>query len=70
MSYKIITAPQLAALMKASPASAKQFVVVDARDGDFEGGNIVGAVRDPSEIRTDQSVAGEYFARFSAQSRE
>lgn len=58
MSYKLITADELARIMLDPTTPTNQFIVIDARDDDFLGGNIVGAVRDPSEQRTEQSTIG------------
>jgi Cdc25 family phosphatase len=39
---------ELAALMKSDKEATKDFVVVDVRDDDFFGGNIKGAINQPS----------------------
>ncbi|WWC60855.1 uncharacterized protein I303_103431 [Kwoniella dejecticola CBS 10117] len=50
LPYKYITAEQLAELIKSKPASSlKEFAVVDVRDSDFVGGNIVSAINYPSD---------------------
>ncbi|KAH6912607.1 Rhodanese-like domain-containing protein [Coprinopsis sp. MPI-PUGE-AT-0042] len=45
---KYITGDELAELMKDESKPPKQLLVVDVRDDDFKGGNIVGAVNKPS----------------------
>ncbi|WWD01128.1 hypothetical protein V866_008067 [Kwoniella sp. B9012] len=50
LPYKYINAEQLAEIIKSKPASAlKEFAVVDVRDSDFVGGNIVSALNYPSD---------------------
>ncbi|KAK6903199.1 hypothetical protein I203_108463 [Kwoniella mangroviensis CBS 8507] len=50
LPYKYISAEQLAEIIKSKPASAlKEFAVVDVRDSDFVGGNIVSALNYPSD---------------------
>ncbi|KAM0753715.1 Rhodanese-like protein [Meredithblackwellia eburnea MCA 4105] len=56
MSYKYITAPELANLIKGGAKVGKDIAIVDVRDQDFEGGNIPGAINAPSEQRTEESV--------------
>ncbi|KAJ3513430.1 hypothetical protein NMY22_g15045 [Coprinellus aureogranulatus] len=50
MPVKYMTADELAALIKSptTPDKPKDFLVVDVRDDDFAGGNIVGALNHPS----------------------
>ncbi|WRT67383.1 uncharacterized protein IL334_004354 [Kwoniella shivajii] len=49
--FRYINAAQLAELIKSKPASGvKEFAVVDVRDSDFVGGNIVSAVNYPSDL--------------------
>ncbi|BGP43895.1 Cdc25 phosphatase Ibp1 [Rhodotorula kratochvilovae] len=55
MNYQYLNADQLAELVRTGKAG-KDYQVVDVRDEDFHGGNIPGAIRAPSELRTDQSV--------------
>ncbi|ORX33791.1 Rhodanese-like domain-containing protein [Kockovaella imperatae] len=58
LPYKYITADELAKILKAKPASdVKDIAVVDVRDDDFAGGNIVSAVNVPSSTFHD-SVGG------------
>ncbi|WWD16147.1 hypothetical protein CI109_100572 [Kwoniella shandongensis] len=50
LPFKYITADELAEIIKSKPASAlKDFAVVDVRDSDFAGGNIVSALNYPSD---------------------
>ncbi|OXG21673.1 hypothetical protein C366_01356 [Cryptococcus neoformans Tu401-1] len=50
LPFKYISAEQLAEIIKAKPAETlKDFVVVDVRDSDFVGGNIVSALNYPSD---------------------
>ncbi|KAL7424192.1 Cdc25 phosphatase Ibp1 [Cryptotrichosporon argae] len=57
-AFKHISPGQLAGIIKARPAGAlAEFAVVDVRDSDFVGGNIVQALNYPSE-RFHDSVAG------------
>ncbi|GAA5837708.1 hypothetical protein JCM11251_002301 [Rhodosporidiobolus azoricus] len=58
MNYSYISHSDLANLIKASGpgGSGKEYQIVDARDEDYAGGNIPGAIRAPSEERTEESV--------------
>ncbi|GAA5869273.1 hypothetical protein JCM8547_005182 [Rhodosporidiobolus lusitaniae] len=60
LPYRYINHDELAALVHAGatagPEAAKKYVVVDVRDEDYEGGNIPGAIRAPSDARTDASI--------------
>lgn len=47
--YRYITGKELAELIKSGKEPLKDYVVVDVRDHDFEGGNIVSCMRSPSE---------------------
>ncbi|GAA5838026.1 hypothetical protein JCM5353_003373, partial [Sporobolomyces roseus] len=47
---------ELTALIKSEAVAGKDYQVVDVRDEDFRGGNITGAIRAPSEARTEQTV--------------
>ncbi|ODN83424.1 hypothetical protein L202_01566 [Cryptococcus amylolentus CBS 6039] len=50
LPFKYINAEELAELIKAKPASeVKDWAVVDVRDSDFAGGNIVTALNYPSD---------------------
>ncbi|KAK8869591.1 hypothetical protein IAR55_000158 [Kwoniella newhampshirensis] len=50
LPFKYITADELAQMIKSKPASAlKDYAVVDVRDSDFTGGNIVSALNYPSD---------------------
>ncbi|ADV19390.1 hypothetical protein I305_03170 [Cryptococcus gattii E566] len=50
LPFKYISAEQLAEIIKAKPAETlKDLVVVDVRDSDFVGGNIVSALNYPSD---------------------
>ncbi|WWC89816.1 uncharacterized protein L201_004742 [Kwoniella dendrophila CBS 6074] len=50
LPYKYINAEQLAEIIKSKPTSSlKDFAVVDVRDSDFVGGNIVSAINYPSD---------------------
>ncbi|POY72256.1 hypothetical protein BMF94_4764 [Rhodotorula taiwanensis] len=55
MDYRYINHDELAQIIRTGQAG-KTYQVVDVRDEDFRGGNIKGAIRAPSEQRTDQSV--------------
>ncbi|GAA5876245.1 hypothetical protein JCM3774_002335 [Rhodotorula dairenensis] len=55
MDYRFINHDELADIVRTQRAG-EQYQVVDVRDDDFRGGNIKGAIRAPSEQRTDQSV--------------
>ncbi|GAA5874778.1 hypothetical protein JCM1840_000430 [Sporobolomyces johnsonii] len=55
MNYTYLNHDQLVALMR-SGESGKDYQVVDVRDDDYRGGNIPGALRAPTEDRTEQSV--------------
>ncbi|GAA5997508.1 uncharacterized protein JCM10292_000898 [Rhodotorula paludigena] len=55
MNYQYLNHDQLAALVREGK-SGKDYQVVDVRDDDYRGGNIPGAIRAPSEERTDESV--------------
>ncbi|GAA6057331.1 hypothetical protein JCM3770_001095 [Rhodotorula araucariae] len=55
MNYQYLSADQLAELVRVG-TPGKDYQVVDVRDDDFRGGNIPGAIRAPSEERTEQSV--------------
>ncbi|KAF8606880.1 Rhodanese-like protein [Ceratobasidium sp. AG-I] len=48
MSFRYISPTELAELMKSGKQPMKDYVVVDVRDDDFLGGNILGCVRAPS----------------------
>ncbi|CAE6493284.1 unnamed protein product [Rhizoctonia solani] len=47
-SFRYISPTELSELMKSGKESMKDYAVVDVRDDDFLGGNIVGCVRAPS----------------------
>ncbi|KIO16235.1 hypothetical protein M407DRAFT_247036, partial [Tulasnella calospora MUT 4182] len=47
--YRYITGKELAELIKSGKEPLKDYVVVDVRDHDFLGGNIVNCLRSPSE---------------------
>ncbi|GMK55117.1 hypothetical protein CspeluHIS016_0201730 [Cutaneotrichosporon spelunceum] len=48
--FRFINAEEMATIIKANPEGAgKEWAVVDVRDDDFAGGNIVGALNYPSE---------------------
>ncbi|KLT45155.1 Rhodanese-like protein [Cutaneotrichosporon oleaginosum] len=48
--FKYINAEEMAAIIKQNPAGVgKEWAVVDVRDDDFAGGNIVGALNYPSD---------------------
>ncbi|QRW06591.1 Dual specificity phosphatase, catalytic domain [Ceratobasidium sp. AG-Ba] len=47
-SFKYISPTELGELMKSGKKPMKDYAVVDVRDDDFIGGNIVGCVRAPS----------------------
>ncbi|WVQ78517.1 hypothetical protein IAT38_000603 [Cryptococcus sp. DSM 104549] len=50
LPFKYISAEELSEVIKAKPAAAlKDFAVVDVRDSDFVGGNIVSAMNYPSD---------------------
>lgn len=63
--YRYVTASALASALKASAATAsssssvakprRDIAIIDVRDDDFEGGNIVGAINVPS-TSFDQKV--------------
>lgn len=67
MTYRYITAAQLSALIKStSPtSSAPSFAIIDVRDSDYVGGNIVGARRAPSE-GFSQDKAGQLVQEMKA----
>ncbi|EEB97631.1 hypothetical protein MPER_03014 [Moniliophthora perniciosa FA553] len=46
---KYITGDELADIIKSSKVAKKDYLVVDVRDDDFEGGNIKGALNKPSK---------------------
>lgn len=46
--YRYITGQELADIIKSDKKPHKDFAVVDVRDDDFLGGNIVGCIRSPS----------------------
>lgn len=54
-SVAYINHDELAQLLKTGQAG-KTYQVVDVRDDDFAGGNIVGALNSPSEQLTDESL--------------
>ncbi|GAA6011005.1 hypothetical protein JCM10207_005465 [Rhodosporidiobolus poonsookiae] len=67
LPYRYMNHTELVQLVRSAAASGassadageggrREFVVVDCRDEDFRGGNIPGAIRAPSELRTDESV--------------
>ncbi|GAA6033559.1 hypothetical protein JCM8097_001455 [Rhodosporidiobolus ruineniae] len=58
LPYRYINHDELADLLRASGKAdePKKVAVVDCRDEDFAGGNIPGAIRAPSEQRTDASI--------------
>ncbi|KAG9019886.1 hypothetical protein FRB90_000016 [Tulasnella sp. 427] len=47
--YRYITGKELAEMIKSDKQPLKDYVVVDVRDDDFLGGNIVNCLRSPSE---------------------
>ncbi|KDN45415.1 hypothetical protein RSAG8_05002, partial [Rhizoctonia solani AG-8 WAC10335] len=47
-SFRYMSPTELGELMKSGKVSMKDYAVVDVRDDDFLGGNIVGCVRAPS----------------------
>jgi Cdc25 family phosphatase len=55
-----MTASSLSSILKASPTSSnvprKNVAIVDVRDDDFEGGNIVGCINVPSTQLSEQRV--------------
>ncbi|KAK1925082.1 Rhodanese-like domain-containing protein [Papiliotrema laurentii] len=56
LPYKWITAEELAALIKSkSDDEMKRYAVVDVRDSDFAGGNIIRAINSPSETFYDSA---------------
>ncbi|KAG8955874.1 hypothetical protein FRC04_006321 [Tulasnella sp. 424] len=55
--YRYITGKELAELIKSGKEPLKDYVVVDVRDHDFEGGNIVSCMRSPSE-KFDEDLDG------------
>ncbi|GAA5822045.1 hypothetical protein JCM10212_003718 [Sporobolomyces blumeae] len=56
MNYSYLNHDQLVSLIKSRAQHGKDYQVVDVRDEDFRGGNIPGAIRAPSEARTDETV--------------
>ncbi|PWN18553.1 hypothetical protein BCV69DRAFT_273442 [Microstroma glucosiphilum] len=58
--YRYMTASSLSSILKASPATSnvprKNIAIVDVRDDDFEGGNIVGCINVPSTQMSDERV--------------
>lgn len=58
--FKYMTGDDLAQMMKSDKTPAKDFLVVDVRDDDYEGGNIKGAMNYPSReflLNVDKLVA-------------
>ncbi|BGP28029.1 M-phase inducer phosphatase, protein tyrosine phosphatase [Rhodotorula toruloides] len=55
MNYRYANHDEVAELLK-NGKPGKDYAVVDVRDDDYRGGNIPGAIRAPSEDRTEQSV--------------
>ncbi|KPV72990.1 uncharacterized protein RHOBADRAFT_55236 [Rhodotorula graminis WP1] len=55
MNYQFLNADQLEQLVRKGQ-QGKDYAVVDVRDDDYRGGNLPGAIRAPSEQRTEQSV--------------
>ncbi|KAI5477796.1 M-phase inducer phosphatase, protein tyrosine phosphatase [Pseudohyphozyma bogoriensis] len=56
MAYRYISNTELAQLIRDGARIGKDVLIVDVRDDDYHGGNIPGAVRAPSELRTEASV--------------
>lgn len=58
--YRYMTASSLSSVLKASPTTSnvprKNVTIVDVRDDDFEGGNIVGCINVPSTQLSDERV--------------
>ncbi|ORY88375.1 hypothetical protein BCR35DRAFT_301490 [Leucosporidium creatinivorum] len=57
MAYRYIDHSELAQLMRSGAQPGRDYQVVDVRDHDFVGGNITGALNQPSEQRTEQTVS-------------
>ncbi|GAA5839903.1 hypothetical protein JCM9279_005200 [Rhodotorula babjevae] len=55
MNYAFLNADQLEQLVRKGQPG-KDYAIVDVRDDDYRGGNLPGAIRAPSEQRTDHSV--------------
>ncbi|KAG9005421.1 hypothetical protein FRB94_010900 [Tulasnella sp. JGI-2019a] len=55
-AYRYITGQELADLIKSDKKPLEDFAIVDVRDDDFLGGNIVGCLRYPSE-KYESSIA-------------
>ncbi|KAF9525521.1 Rhodanese-like domain-containing protein [Crepidotus variabilis] len=49
-TVRYIEGKELAELMKSGKTPHKDYVVVDVRDEDFVGGNIKGAINEPSQV--------------------
>ncbi|KAG8890662.1 hypothetical protein FRB98_006165 [Tulasnella sp. 332] len=47
--YRYISGQELADMMKSDKKALEDFAIIDVRDSDFLGGNIVGCLRYPSE---------------------
>ncbi|GAA5913216.1 hypothetical protein JCM8208_003237 [Rhodotorula glutinis] len=55
MNYTFLNPDQLEQLVRKGQPG-KDYAVVDVRDDDYRGGNLPGAIRAPTEQRTEQSV--------------